>query len=127
RAGQSDGGLPRDHAGAALLPAGGAPGAGAAPARGAGADRGRGGRLRGCRRDREALVLRAVGISGATTTCMSHEAWMTSRTKPLVPAEQDRLLRELRRTGDPGIERRLIESNLRLVLKIARSLDRSHG
>jgi RNA polymerase sigma-32 factor len=58
---------------------------------------------------------------------MSHEAWMTSRTKPLPPAEQDRLLRELRRTGDPSIERRLIESNLRLVLKIARSLDRSHG
>jgi len=58
---------------------------------------------------------------------MSHDAWMTPRTKPLPPDEQDRLIRELRRTGDPAIERRLIESNLRLVLKIARGLDRSHG
>lgn len=58
---------------------------------------------------------------------MSHDAWMTPRTKPLPAVEQDRLIRELRRTGDPAIERRLIESNLRLVLKLARGLDRSHG
>jgi RNA polymerase sigma-32 factor len=58
---------------------------------------------------------------------MSHDAWMTSRTKPLPAPEQDRLIRQLRRTGDPAIERRLIESNLRLVLKIARQLDRTHG
>jgi RNA polymerase sigma-32 factor len=58
---------------------------------------------------------------------MSHESWMTPRTKPLAPEEQDRLIRELRRTGDPAIERRLIEANLRLVLKIARGLDRSRG
>ena len=58
---------------------------------------------------------------------MSHDAWMTLRTKPLPAAEQDRLLRELRRTGDPAVERRLVESNLRLVLKIARQLDRTGG
>jgi RNA polymerase sigma factor (sigma-70 family) len=45
----------------------------------------------------------------------------------LPAAEQDRLIRELRRTGDPAIERRLVETNLRLVLKIARSLDRTRG
>jgi RNA polymerase sigma-32 factor len=37
------------------------------------------------------------------------------------------LLAELRRTGDPAIERRLVECNLRLVMKIARQLDRTHG
>lgn len=58
---------------------------------------------------------------------MSHDAWMTMRTTPLPPAEQDRLLRELRRTGNAAIERRLVESNLRLVLKIARQLDRTRG
>lgn len=58
---------------------------------------------------------------------MSHDDWMTPRTKPLPPAEQDRLIRELRRTGDPAVERRLVESNLRLVLKIARGLDHSRG
>jgi RNA polymerase sigma-32 factor len=58
---------------------------------------------------------------------MSHDAWMTSQTKPLPAAEQDRLAREFHRTGDPAIERRLIQSNLRLVLKIARGLDRTHG
>jgi RNA polymerase sigma-32 factor len=58
---------------------------------------------------------------------MSHQDWMTDRTRPLPAAEQDRLIRELRRTGDPAIERRLIESNLRLVLKLARQLDRTHG
>ncbi|MES1209958.1 MAG: sigma-70 family RNA polymerase sigma factor [Pseudomonadota bacterium] len=58
---------------------------------------------------------------------MSHDAWMTVQTNPLPPAEQDRLIRELRRTGDPAIERRLVESNVRLVLKIARQLDRTHG
>lgn len=58
---------------------------------------------------------------------MSHEAWMTSRTKPLSPDEQSRLCAEFRRTGNPALERRLVESNLRLVLKIARQLDRTHG
>ncbi len=58
---------------------------------------------------------------------MSHDAWMSARTRPLPPAEQNRLLVEFRRTRDPAVERRLIESNLRLVLKIARQLDRTHG
>ncbi|MES1165849.1 MAG: sigma factor, partial [Verrucomicrobiota bacterium] len=58
---------------------------------------------------------------------MSHDAWMTMRTNPLPAPEQDRLIRRLRQTGDPVIERRLVESNLRLVLKIARQLDRTHG
>ncbi|MFL5307655.1 MAG: sigma-70 family RNA polymerase sigma factor [Polyangia bacterium] len=58
---------------------------------------------------------------------MTHDDWMTSRTKPLPAAEQDRLMRELRRTGDPAIQRRLVETNLRLVLKIARNLDRTRG
>ena len=58
---------------------------------------------------------------------MSHDAWMTVRTTPLPAAEQDRLIRQLRKTGEPAIERRLVESNLRLVLKLARQLDRTHG
>ncbi len=58
---------------------------------------------------------------------MSHDAWMSARTTPLPAAEQSRLLVELRRTGDPAVERRLVEANLRLVLKIARQLDRTHG
>ena len=58
---------------------------------------------------------------------MSHGQWMTERTRPLSAAEQDRLIRELRRTADPAIQRRLVESNLRLVLKLARQLDRTRG
>ncbi len=58
---------------------------------------------------------------------MSHDAWMSPLTRPLPAAEQHRLLVELRRTGDPAVERRLVEANLRLVLKIARQLDRTHG
>lgn len=58
---------------------------------------------------------------------MSHDVWMSARTRPLPAPEQNRLLIELRRTGDPAVERRLVESNLRLVLKIAGQLDRTHG
>jgi RNA polymerase sigma-32 factor len=58
---------------------------------------------------------------------MSHKDWMTDRTRPLSADEQNRLILELRRTGDPAIEHRLVESNLRLVLKLARQLDRTNG
>ncbi len=50
-----------------------------------------------------------------------------SRTRPLPGDEQLRLMREYRRTNDPRIERKLVETNLRLVAKIVRHLDRTHG
>jgi RNA polymerase sigma-32 factor len=50
-----------------------------------------------------------------------------SRTNPLSAGEQLRLAKDYRRTGDPRIERILVERNLRLVAKIAHQLDRTRG
>ncbi len=50
-----------------------------------------------------------------------------ARTRPLPANEQLRLMREYRRTNDRRIERQLVETNLRLVAKIVRHLDRTHG
>jgi len=49
------------------------------------------------------------------------------RSRPLPPAEQQRLACAFRQTRDPQLEHQLIEANLRLVVKIARDLDRTHG
>jgi RNA polymerase sigma-32 factor len=51
--------------------------------------------------------------------CISRE-----RSRPLGSAEQQRLADLYSRTRDPKIEHRLIEANLRLVIKIARQADR---
>jgi len=48
------------------------------------------------------------------------------RTRPLGLAEQQRLAALYSRTRDPRIEHRLIEANLRLVIKIAREANRAH-
>lgn len=48
------------------------------------------------------------------------------RSKPLGAAEQQRLAALYSQTRDPKIEHRLIEANLRLVIKIARAADRAH-
>jgi RNA polymerase sigma-32 factor len=58
---------------------------------------------------------------------MIHHLLDGALTRPLPSGEQLRLVCEYRSTGNPAIERRLIESNLRLVVKIARQLDRAHG
>ncbi len=50
-----------------------------------------------------------------------------SRTRPLSADEQLRLVAEYRKTGDPRIEKVLVETNMRLVAKIARQLDRTGG
>jgi len=49
------------------------------------------------------------------------------RTRPLSGDEQLRLVTEYRRTKDPRIERKLVETNLRLVAKIAHQFDRTRG
>ncbi len=46
------------------------------------------------------------------------------RSKPLGSAEQQRLATLYSQTHDPKIEHRLIEANLRLVIRIAREVDR---
>jgi RNA polymerase sigma-32 factor len=51
----------------------------------------------------------------------------SARSRPLAPAEQERLAALYSRTHDPRIEHRLIEANLRLVIKVARELDRTRG
>jgi len=48
------------------------------------------------------------------------------RSRPLGSAEQQRLAALYSRTRDPKIEHRLIEANLRLVIKIARAANRLH-
>ena len=48
------------------------------------------------------------------------------RSRPLDSAEQQRLAALYSRTRDPKIEHRLIEANLRLVIKIAREANRLH-
>jgi RNA polymerase sigma-32 factor len=48
-------------------------------------------------------------------------------TRPLSASEQFQLVLEYRRTADPALERKLVETNLRLVLKLAHQMDRSHG
>jgi RNA polymerase sigma-32 factor len=48
-------------------------------------------------------------------------------THPLPASEQTRLVAEYRRTADPAMESRLVEANLRLVVKLAREMDRSQG
>jgi RNA polymerase sigma-32 factor len=50
-----------------------------------------------------------------------------ARTRPLSPDEQLRLIAAYRENEDPRIIRQLVETNLRLVAKIARQLDRTHG
>jgi RNA polymerase sigma-32 factor len=47
--------------------------------------------------------------------------------RPLPAAEQQRLASAYRKTRDPKIEDRLVHANLRLVVKIARELDRTRG
>jgi len=49
------------------------------------------------------------------------------RSRPLSAPALTELVDAYRRTRDPRLERRLIETNMRLVLSIARSLDRSGG
>ncbi len=51
----------------------------------------------------------------------------SQRTRLLPAAEQIRLAAEFHHSRSAAIERRLIEANLRLVVKIARQLDRSRG
>lgn len=58
---------------------------------------------------------------------MIHHLLDEAVTRPLPASEQMRLVTEYRRTGNRAIERRLIESNLRLVVKMARQLDRGQG
>jgi RNA polymerase sigma-32 factor len=48
-------------------------------------------------------------------------------TRPLSASDQIQLASEYRRTADPALERRLVETNLRLVVKLAHQMDRSHG
>lgn len=48
-------------------------------------------------------------------------------TRPLSANEQLRLVREYRRTKDPRLEEKLVETNLRLVAKIVYQLDRTRG
>jgi len=48
------------------------------------------------------------------------------RSRPLGSAEQQRLAALYSQTHDAKIEHRLIEANLRLVIKIAREADRTH-
>jgi len=50
-----------------------------------------------------------------------------ARTRPLSADQQLRLIAEYRRTNDPRIVQQLVETNLRLVAKIARQLDRTRG
>jgi RNA polymerase sigma-32 factor len=49
------------------------------------------------------------------------------RSRPLPAGQQAQMAAAYRQTKDPALERRLIESNLRLVVKIARELDRTRG
>ncbi len=58
---------------------------------------------------------------------MIQQLLSSARTRPLPAAEQLRMVIEYRKTGDPRIERVLVETNLRLVAKIAHQLDRTRG
>jgi RNA polymerase sigma-32 factor len=58
---------------------------------------------------------------------MSQPLLSSPRTRPLAADEQLRLVREYRKTKDPRIESRLVETNLRLVAKIVHQLDKTHG
>lgn len=50
------------------------------------------------------------------------------RLPPVLDAERERALTlEYRRTRDPEIARTLVERNLRLVVKLARAADKTHG
>src|SRR5215471_13528465 len=49
------------------------------------------------------------------------------RARPLGRSQQQSLLAEYRRTRDPKLEHRLVEANLRLVVKIALEHDRTGG
>jgi RNA polymerase sigma-32 factor len=49
------------------------------------------------------------------------------RSRPLSAEELHQLTVAYRRSRDPGLERRLVEANMRLVLKIARAYDRTQG
>jgi RNA polymerase sigma-32 factor len=50
-----------------------------------------------------------------------------ARARPLAPRAQQRLVADYQRTRDPRLVHKLVETNLRLVLKIALEHDRSHG
>ena len=58
---------------------------------------------------------------------MIHQVLGTERTRPLSTDEQALLIATYLETKDPRIERRLVETNLRLVAKIAHQLDRTDG
>ena len=70
---------------------------------------------------------RSLGTGAAVGQGMIHQLLGTERTRPLSTDEQARLISDYRKTKDPRIERRLIETNLRLVAKIAHQLDRTDG
>ena len=61
------------------------------------------------------------------TSGMIHHLLDRAACRPRPVNEQMQLVCEYRRTGDAKIERILVESNLRLVVKIARQIDRSQG
>jgi RNA polymerase sigma-32 factor len=58
---------------------------------------------------------------------VGHHLFDEKRTRPLAPSQQQRLAAAYAETRDPRLERRLVEANLRLVVKIARDHDRSRG
>src|SRR5215469_12746161 len=58
---------------------------------------------------------------------MTQRLLTDARTRPLSADDQRRLIVEYRRTNDLRIAEKLVETNLRLVAKIARQLDRTHG
>ena len=61
------------------------------------------------------------------TMRMIHHLLEGAVSRPLPAREQTRLISEYRRTANPALERRLVESNVRLVVKLARQMDRSRG
>jgi RNA polymerase sigma-32 factor len=58
---------------------------------------------------------------------MIYQFLETERTRPLSAEEQMRLACAYRRTKDPLLEKRLVETSLRLVAKIAHQLDHTNG
>jgi RNA polymerase sigma factor (sigma-70 family) len=58
---------------------------------------------------------------------MTQQMLNSPRTRPLPADEQLRLADEYRRTKERRIEKTLVESNLRLVAKLAHQLDRTRG
>jgi RNA polymerase sigma-32 factor len=58
---------------------------------------------------------------------MTWQMLNSPRTRPLPAQEQLRLAAEYQRTKDDRIEKLLVETNIRLVLKVAHQLDRTQG